>query len=150
MSGCPFIMFDADYYHELNPTADYFTNYDHAIDLLERYLDDTDYRNHKAEESLEYTRDNLKWSVATSRLYDDINDTIESTPSANSDGEGMKKLLKDIKENGEMTKRELITQRWGSGIKFTPYRRALMEHDNVMDRHQRIPAYVWVDNKGEK
>ena len=150
MSGCPFIMFDADYYHELNPTADYFTNYDHAIDLLERYLDDTDYRNHKAEESLEYTRDNLKWSVAIKRLSKDIDEVINSVKPAPKDGEGMKKLLKDIKENGEMTKRELITQRWGSGIKFTPYRRALMEHDNVMDRHQRIPAYVWVDKKNEK
>ena len=75
---------------------------------------------------------------------------VNSVKPAPKDGEGMKKLLKDIKENGEMTKRELITQRWGSGIKFTPYRRALMEHDNVMDRHQRIPAYVWVDKKNEK
>ena len=49
-----------------------------------------------------------------------------------------------------MTKRELISQRWGSGIKFTPYRRALMEHPNVMDSHQRISTYQWVDEKNEK
>lgn len=146
MSGCPFIMFDADYYHELNPTADYFTGYDHAIDLLEKYLDDVDYRNKKARESLEYTKDKLRWSVAIDRLSDDIDEVIDSTPSANPNGEGMKKVLRDIKEKGEMTKRELITQRWGSGIKFTPYRRALMEHPNVMDKHQRIPTYVWEEN----
>ena len=62
----------------------------------------------------------------------------------------MKKLLNDIEEKGMMTKRELITQRWGSGIKFTPYRRALMKHPNVSDRRQRIPAYVWVDEKDKK
>jgi hypothetical protein len=62
----------------------------------------------------------------------------------------MQKVLRDIKEKGEMTKRELITQRWGSGIKFTPYRRALMEHPNVMDKHQRISTYQWVDEKDEK
>ena len=146
MSGCPFIMFDADYYHELNPTADYFTGYDHAMDLLEKYLDDVDYRNKKAKESLEYTKDKLRWSVAIDKLSDDIDKVIDSTPSANPNGEAMKKVLRDIKEKGEMTKRELITQRWGSGIKFTPYRRALMEHPNVMDKHQRIPTYVWEEN----
>ena len=149
MTGVPYVMFDADYYHELNPTADYFTGYDHAIDLLEKYLDDVDYRNKKAKESLEYTKDKLRWSVAIDRLSDDIDKVIDSTPSANPNGEGMKKVLRDIKEKGEMTKRELITQRWGSGIKFTPYRRALMEHPNVMDKHQRIPTYVWVEKKDE-
>ena len=150
MTGVPYVMFDADYYHELNPTADYFTGYDHAIDLLEKYLDDVDYRNKKARESLEYTRDKLRWSLAIDKLSNDIDEVIDSTPSANPNGDGMQKVLRDIKEKGEMTKRELITQRWGSGIKFTPYRRALMEHPNVMDKHQRISTYKWVDEKDEK
>ena len=42
-----------------------------------------------------------------------------------------------------MTKRELITQRWGSGIKYTQYRRALMEHPKVSDKKQRISQYFW-------
>ena len=79
----------------------------------------------------------------------DINKVIKSAPSANPNGDGMKKILKDLKEAGSMTKRELISQRWGSGIKFTPYRRALMEHPNVMDTHQRISTYQWVDKKDE-
>ena len=91
MSGCPFIMFDADYYHELNPTADYFTGYDHAMDLLEKYLDDVDYRNKKAKESLEYTKDKLRWSVAIDKLSDDIDKVIDSTPSANPNGEADQK-----------------------------------------------------------
>ena len=150
MSGCPVIMFDADYYHELNPTADYFTGYDYAIKLLEKYLDDDKYRDKKAQESLDYVRENLTWSTAIKRLSEDIDEVIESTPSANPNGDGMRKLLNDLKDKGTMTKRELITQRWGSGIKFTPYRRALMEHPNVMDTHQRISTYQWVDKKDEK
>ena len=153
MRGCPFVMFDADYYHELNPTADYFTSYEYAIKLLEKYLDDDEYKDKKAQESLDYVKKNLSWNpneIAIKRLSEDIDATIKSAPSANPDGEGMRKLLKDIKENVSMTKRELITQRWGSGIKFTPYRRALMEHPNVMDSHQRISTYQWVDEKNKK
>ena len=74
---------------------------------------------------------------------------VNSVKPAPEDGEGMRKVLNDIKDKGIMTKRELITQRWGSGIKFTPYRRALMKHPNVSDRRQRIPTYVWVEKKDE-
>ena len=150
MSGCPFIMFDADYYHELNPTADYFNGYDYAIKLLEKYLDDDKYRDEKAQESLDYVRDKLTWSTAIKRLSEDIDEVIKLTPAANPNGEGMRKLLDDLKDKGSMTKRQLITQRWGSGIKFTPYRRALMEHPNVMDTHQRISTYQWVEEKDKK
>jgi len=153
MRGCPFVMFDADYYQELNPTADTFANYDHAIKLLERYLDDDEYRDKKAQESLDYVNENLSWdkdAMAIDRLSKDIDMVIESAPSANPNGEGMKKVLKDLKEAGRLTKRELISQRWGSGIKFTPYRRALMEHPNVMDTHQRISTYQWVEEKDKK
>jgi hypothetical protein len=45
-----------------------------------------------------------------------------------------------------MTKRELITQRWGSSIKYTQYRRALLNHPNIMEVDGRIPTYVWVEN----
>ena len=148
MRGCPFIVFDAEYYHELNPTADTFTNYDHAIKLLERYLDDDEYRDKKAQESLDYVNKHLSWNPdekAIKRLSEDIDKVIKSVPSANPNGEGMKKVLKDLKEAGSLTKRELITQRWGSGIKFTQYRRALMEHPNVTDTHQRISTYQWVE-----
>jgi len=153
MRGCPFVMFDADYYHELNPTADTFTNYDHAIKLLERYLDDDKYRDKKAQESLDYVNKHLSWNPdekAIKRLSKDIDKVIKSVKPANPDGKAMKKLLDDLKDKGTMTKRELITQRWGSGIKFTQYRRALMEHPNVMDTHQRISTYQWVDKKDEK
>ena len=57
----------------------------------------------------------------------------------------MKKVLKDLKEAGSMTKEELISQRGGSGIKFTTYRRALVERPNVMDTNKIIS-----NHKGDK
>lgn len=150
MRGVPFIMYDADYYEELNPTADRFNSYEQAIVLLEKYLDDTDYRNDMGVKGLEHVNSKLTWSVAIDKLSDDIDSVVDSSTAANPDGKGMKNLLADIKKYGELTKRELITQRWGSGIKFTPYRRALMNHPNIKDKNQSISTYVWVDEKDEK
>tara|TARA_B100001248_G_C27384986_1_gene459124 strand:- start:27 stop:1826 length:1800 start_codon:yes stop_codon:yes gene_type:complete len=159
MVGVPYVMYDADYYHELNPTAEYFTNYEHAIVLLEKYLDDTSHRNSHARSGLKHVKDNLLWSSACKELSKDIDEVVESAtsdaPAYRPDksgryGEGMENLLADIKKYGELTKRELITQRWGSGIKFTQYRRALMNHPNIKDKNQSISTYVWVDEKNKK
>ena len=59
MNGCPYIMYDADYYRELNPTADFFSTNDTAIHLLNKYLDDEDYRNKKSLISQTYLKENL-------------------------------------------------------------------------------------------
>ena len=35
---------------------------------------------------------------------------------------------------------------WGRGIKWTPYRRALMNHPNIFDRMDEHPTYCWKEN----
>ena len=125
MTGCPFIMFDADYYHELNPTADFFGSYEEAIDLLEKYLDDNDYRNKKAEDALKECRKSLLWSDNVKRLSVDIDKAVNSVEPAKTYNDGYKKLIARIKDNQEefvvCTKKKLIRQMWGNGIKFAPY-----------------------------
>ena len=109
-------------------------------------MDDDKYRDEKAQESLDYVNRHLSWDSTQKsivRLSDDIDSVIKSAPKANVDGKAMTKVLKELKEAGSMTKRELITQRWGSGIKYTQYRRALMEHPKVSDKKQRISQYFW-------
>ena len=34
---------------------------------------------------------------------------------------------------------------WGRGIKWTPYRRALMNHPNIYDVMDQQPMYYWKD-----
>ena len=147
MRGCPFVLFDADYYHELNPTADNFGSYEEAIDLLEKYLDDEDYRNEKAEDALKECKKSLLWSDNVKRLSNDIDDVVKSVKPANPTKDGMQKLIQRIKdmqqEHGICTKKHLIKQFWGNGIKFAPYRRALMKHPNIRDEHNRISGYTW-------
>ena len=80
-------------------------------------------------------------------LSKDIDDVVESIKPANITKDGMKKLIQRIKdqqeEYGECSKKRLIKQLWGNGIKFAPYRRALMEHPNIRDKRSRISTYVW-------
>ena len=44
--------------------------------LLEKYLDDDKYRDEKAQESLDYVKENLTWSTAIKRLSEDIDEVI--------------------------------------------------------------------------
>ena len=35
---------------------------------------------------------------------------------------------------------------WGRGIKWSPYRRALMNHPKIFDVMDDYPMYIWIDN----
>ena len=53
-------------------------------------------------------------------------------------------MVNIIKDHGEITKRELYQMMgWGRGIKWTPYRRALMEHPNIFDTTTSESTYIW-------
>ena len=53
--------------------------------------------------------------------------------------------IKDmIKESNGITKEELIQKlKWGGGITWTPYRRALLEDSNIFDVQDITPTYHW-------
>ena len=147
MKGVPYIMWDSDCYRELNPNADFVSSYEETVDRLGKYLDDLDYRNKNAHIQYNHIKDNLLWSTKCKQLSDDIDEVVESVKPANQHLDGMQNLIERIKEqqeiHGECSKKRLIRQFWGNGIKFAPYRRALMEHPNVRDKSSRISTYVW-------
>ena len=143
MNGCPFIMYDADYYRELNPTADFFTTKKEAINLLNKYLDDQTYRDKKSVESIEYVEENLLYEDEIDLMscyIDDLTSTLRQTNS-----EVTKKLSNLIESNNSMTKKELFGKNlgWGRGIKFGAYRRALLNHPNIYDVIDAEPEYFW-------
>ena len=146
MNGCPFIMYDADYYKELNPTADFFTTDDEAITLLNKYLDDESYRNEKATESFNYVSENLLYEHSIGKLSKDIDNIIDKTYSINH-SEKLTNMIDYIRENKIVTKADIIEKTgWGRGIKFSPYRKALMDHPNIFDKMGMIPYYIWKDD----
>ncbi len=146
MNGCPYIMYDAPYYQELNPLADFFSDYPQAMDLLEKYLDDEDYRNAKIDQSQIHMKANLIYANEISSMSNYINYLVcklKSTHSPITD-----KLIETIKEKKQITKRELFrdTLGWGRGMKFGPYRRALIKHPNIYDTIDESPTYCWIES----
>jgi glycosyltransferase involved in cell wall biosynthesis len=144
MNGCPFIMYDADYYRELNPTADFFSTDDSAISLLNKYLDDESYRNEKATESFNYVSENLLYENSIKIISNDIDRLINKSDSVSKKSKKLKEFVSYIKNNGTVSKADLIKKTgWGRGIPFSPYRRALMNHPNIFDKMGMLPYYTW-------
>ena len=145
MNGCPYIMYDADYYQELNPTADFFSSNSTAINLLCKYLDDNSYRNQKSSESQYHLSQNLIYKNEIKMMSDYINDMIMRQNYVQSDVTN--RLISIIKSKGQVTKKELFHSYlgWGRGIKFGPYRRALMRHPSIYDTIDSTPHYCWKD-----
>lgn len=145
MNGCPYIMHDADYYQELNPTADFFTENSTAVNLLNKYLDDPEYRNEMSIKSQSHLRKNLIYTAEIKNISDYIDNLIDKQKCIQSDV--TTRLIDVIKLKGQVTKKELFNSYlgWGRGIKFGPYRRALLNHENIYDTIDSTPYYCWID-----
>jgi len=142
MNGVPYIMFDDTYYHELNAKGDFFKNDHEALMLMNNYLDDPQFRNEQAEQAIDCIRENLIYKDKIVEMNKYMNDLL-SRQKVMGDSDKLKEIIEFIKK-GPATKRELMNYLgWGRGIKWSPYRRALMKHPNIYDVMDEYPRYVW-------
>ena len=142
MNGVPYIMYNGDYYKELYSDADFFTTDEEALKLLNSYLD-TEVRNEQAKKALNHVKNNLIYKNKMIEMNDYMNDLL-SKQKVMGDSTRFQDILDFIQKNKSVTKKELIEfVGWGRGIKWTPYRRALMKHPNVYDVMSAEPKYVW-------
>ena len=142
MNGVPYIMYDAPYYEELNPTADFFTTDDEALSLLNSYLDG-EVRNTQATKSLNYIRKNLIYKDEIIKMSE-LMDTLILNQRVVNGSERLKSITEWIKDSKSITKKDIMDKlNWGRGIKWTPYRRALMNHPNIFDINDEEPKYCW-------
>ena len=143
MNGVPYIMYNDTYYKELNPSADFFDTDDDAIKLLNSYLDEPHIRHHKATMALSHIRNNLIYKNEILKMSTMI-DTLLSQQKIMKDTDKLNEILNFIRKRKSVTKKEVIDfVGWGRGIKWTPYRRALMQHRNIKDINDSEPRYVW-------
>ena len=152
MNGVPYIMYDDTYYHELNLAGEFFKNDHEALMLMNTYLDDPKYRNEQAEQALDCIRENLIYKNKIVEMNDYMNDLLDrqkSMRAANILSDRKTDRLSEIIElirKGATTKKHIMDYLgWGRGIKWTPYRRALMNHPNIYDVIDEYPTYVWID-----
>lgn len=142
MNGVPYIMYNDTYYHELHPRGDFFNNDYEAVMMLNVYLDDPRYRNEEAEKALDCINSSLIYKDKIVKMNDYMNDLL-SRQKVMGDSDKLKEIIDFIKK-GPVTKKEIMEfVGWGRGIKWTPYRRALMKHPNIFDTMDEYPKYVW-------
>jgi len=110
---------------------------------LNKYFDDEDYRNKQSVISQSYLKENLIYENEILKMSNYITNLFNSQKRTNT--EVTKKLIAIIKERGQITKTELFSANlgWGRGIKFGPYRRALLSNPNIYDIIDPIPSYCW-------
>jgi len=155
MNGVPYIMFDDTYYEELYPLGDFFENDHEALTMLNTYLDDPKYRNEEAQKALDYMSSSMVYKnemMKMSKYMDDLlarQKVMRATKIlSDTETDKLEKIIEFIKK-GPVTKKELMEfVGWGRGIKWSPYRRALMNHPNIFDVMDEYPMYIWRDVNG--
>ena len=146
MNGVPYIMYNDTYYHELNQMGDFFDNDHDATMLLNTYLDDPQYRNEEAEKALSWIEDNLVYKNEVNKMSSYMNELLLKQ-KVMGDSDKLKEIIEFIKKNKSVTKKQIMGYvGWGRGIKWTPYRRALMNHPNIFDTMDEYPKYMWKDS----
>ena len=141
MNALPYIMYNADYYKEINPTADFFSNDDEALALLNKYLDDPDHRMEMIRKGQQHLRENV-WEKEMVKMNDDIEMIVRSLHQTHSPK--TEQLVKVIKEEGSISKKDLWKRTgFGGSVKWSRYRRALLEHPNIFDTLDAVSSYNW-------
>ena len=145
MNGVPYIMYNDTYYHELNQMGDFFDNDHDATMLLNTYLDDPQYRNEEAEKAVSWISNNLVYKNEVSKMSSYM-DELLLKQKVMGDSDKLKEIIEFIKKNKSVTKKQIMGfVGWGRGIKWTPYRRALINHPNIFDTVDEYPKYMWRD-----
>jgi len=143
MNGVPYIMYNEDYYKELYNDADFFSTDTQAISLLNKYLNNTEYRNDQAKKSLNHIMNNLVYKNKIVEMNDYMNELLSSQKEIK-DSQKLYEIIDWIKTSKSVSKSEILDNlNWGRGIKWTPYRRALMKHPNIYDVNSEEPTYKW-------
>ena len=144
MNGVPYIMYDDIYYKELYPHGDFFKNDHEALTMINTYLDDPKYRNEEAQKALDHMSSSMIYKDEIIRMNDYINDLL-NRQKVMSDTDKLKEIIEFIRK-GAATKQQIMDYLgWGRGIKWSPYRRALMNHPNIFDVMDEYPMYIWRD-----
>jgi hypothetical protein len=147
MNGVPYIMYDDTYYKELYPHGDFFQNDHEALMMLNTYLDDPKYRNEEAQKALDYMSSSMVYKNEMMKMSKYMDDLL-ARQKVMGDSDKLKEIIEFI-QKGPVTKKELMEfVGWGRGIKWSPYRRALMNHPNIFDVMDEYPMYIWRDMNG--
>ena len=100
-------------------------------------------RAKQAKESLEWIKNNLIYKDEMKKMSNYMN-TLISQQKTIQKGNRLNDIIQNIRKNGSITKSKLML--WlnlGRGIKWSPYRLALLNHPNIYDVQDSTPYYCY-------
>ena len=130
--GVPYLFFDEDYYHELAEDAGkYYENAEQFIMFIQPFLDDPTVRETYSKASVKRYEEST-WEHRITEFNESINGLQKKLHKIDSSSDGLKRIVKIIKDEGSITKKKLLEKlNWGIQIKFSSYRNALRELPNI-------------------
>lgn len=149
MNGLPYIMYNEEYYKELWKEGDLFSNKNEAYNLLNKYLDNSEYRNKKAEEALKYVKNNYSYTKTIHKFSNLIDNCITELESKLSNTSTMpSQMINLIKENGIISKEKLVkTLKWGEAIPFTYVKRRVLKECSDINNTEKYESYYTFNKK---
>tara|TARA_R110002096_G_scaffold55053_2_gene141753 strand:- start:1756 stop:3090 length:1335 start_codon:yes stop_codon:yes gene_type:complete len=129
--GVPYMFSDDGSYHELADEAGiYYKGSDDFLKLMNKALDDKEFRNEYSEKSLQRFKDS-KWEKQIQRINDTFNTAISNFRPIK-ETESYNKIVEFIRTKKSVTKNEILLHMgWGVRIGFTTYRNRLRNEKDI-------------------
>ena len=144
--GVPFIMFDEPFYKDVNYDADFYKTRKGLISYLNKYLDESDYRNQMAGQAIGnlITKHNMNRKVNV--INKRINSLLKSVRPIRS--KKTNEIIQIIKQKKRISHRELLGTNylnWNSETKFDGYRKAILNSKGITEEKKisKSKKYSW-------
>ena len=140
--GVPYMFSDDGSYHELADEAGiYYKDSDDFLELINKALDDKEFRNEYSKKSLQRFKDS-KWDKQILKINDVFQDAIDNLRSVKKT-DSYDKIVKFIKDKKSVTKNDILEHMggWGVRVKFSSYRNRLRNEKDIKltkDRYEVI------------
>jgi len=129
--GVPYMFSDDGSYHELADEAGiYYKDSDEFLTLMNKVLDDENFRNEYSEKSLQRFEDS-KWDKQILKINDMFQTAIDNLHESK-ETDSYKRILKFIRDKKSVTKRDITDELgWGIRIAFNSYRNRLRNEKDI-------------------
>ena len=130
--GVPYMFSDDGSYHELADEAGiYYKDSDEFLTLMNKVLDDENFRNEYSEKSLQRF-ENSKWDKQILKINDMFQNSMDNFKQV-SRTESYEKMVEFIRNKKSVTKNEIMKHMgdWGVRVKFNGYRNRLRNEKDI-------------------
>ena len=145
-SGIPYIMFNEQYYRDINSGADFYKTRKGLISYLNKYLNESDYRNKMAGQTIA----NLITKYNMNRKVDVLSKRINLLQKRKRPIRSKKtnEIIQIIKDKKKISHRELLGPKyldWKSESKFDGYRKSILNTKGIseLQKVSRSGKYAW-------